>query len=140
MEFDASLADLIVYHEQFVGKDNQQLRLLSAQLDKDNQNQNQKLVGLNFLHTSQENPLFSSSIYNGIENQARVHFSKLVVTLKLEALLSIFKFQDSLMKNLSKNTPAEPAITKQEEIKNVEDNKTNEKILEKLLRKMVRFL
>jgi hypothetical protein len=30
MEFDASLADLIVYHEQFIGTDNQQLRLLSA--------------------------------------------------------------------------------------------------------------
>ena len=35
MEFDASLADLIVYHEQFIGKDNQQLRLLSAQLNTD---------------------------------------------------------------------------------------------------------
>jgi hypothetical protein len=135
MEFDASLADLIVYHEQFIGKDNQQLRLLSAQLDKENQNQNQKLVSVKFLHTSQENPLFLSSSYNGIENQAHVHFSKLVVTLQLEALLSIFKFQDSLMKKLAKETLEDPIKKKQreeeekkqKEIKNAEDNKNNEK-------------
>ncbi|CAF0945953.1 unnamed protein product [Adineta ricciae] len=100
MEFNASLEDLIVYHQQFIGKDNQKLRLLSAQLDKKNAGGDQKLVSLYFLHTSAENPLFSSPTYDGIENRARVHFSKLVVMLQLEALLSIFKFQDSLMKKL----------------------------------------
>jgi hypothetical protein len=105
MEFDASLADFIVYHEQFIGKDNQQLRLLSAELNEKTQiqQQDQKLVSVNFLHTSPENPLFSSSIYNGIENKAHVHFTKLVVTLQLEALLSILRFQDALMKKLPKD-------------------------------------
>jgi hypothetical protein len=115
MEFDASLADLIVYHEQFVGNDNQQLRLLSAHLDTENEDQNQKLVSVNFLHTSNENPSFSSSIYNGIENQANVHFSKLVVTLQLEALLSILRFQDSLMKSLPTDKPEDQAKKKEEE-------------------------
>jgi len=41
MEFDASLPDLIVYHEQFFGKDNQQLRLLSTKLK---QNQSVPLI------------------------------------------------------------------------------------------------
>ncbi|CAF4662309.1 unnamed protein product, partial [Rotaria socialis] len=81
MEFDASLANSVVYHEQFIGKDNQQLRLLSAQLEQINNDENQKLVSLNFLHTSSENPLFLSPTYNGIENRAHVHFSKLAVTL-----------------------------------------------------------
>lgn len=105
MEFDASLADLIVYHEQFIGKDNRQLRLLSAELNKENTNkeQNQKLVSVNFLHTSPENPLFNTSIYNGIENKAYVHFTKLVVILQLEALLSILRFQDALVKKLPKD-------------------------------------
>jgi len=105
MEFDASLANLIVYHEQFIGKDNQQLRLLSAQLNTNNQiqEQNQKLVSVNFLHTSPDNPLFLSSTYNGIENKAHVHFTKLVVILQLEALLSILRFQDALLKKLPKD-------------------------------------
>lgn len=103
MEFDASLANLTVYHEQFIGKDNQQLRLLSAQLNKTNENNDEKLVSVNFLHTSPDNPLFKSSIYNGIENKAHVHLSKLVVTLQLEALLSILRFQDALMKKLPKD-------------------------------------
>ena len=121
MEFDASLADLIVYHEQFVGKDNQQLRLLSAQLNIDANNQiiqqDQKLVSVQFLHTSPENPLFLSSNYNGIENRAHVHFSKLVVTLQLEALLSILRFQDALVKKLPKDTPEEELKKKEEEEK-----------------------
>ncbi|CAF2884584.1 unnamed protein product [Rotaria sp. Silwood2] len=50
MKFDASLANLIVYHEQFI-------------------------ASVNFLHTSPENPLFLTSNYNGIENKAHVHFS-----------------------------------------------------------------
>jgi hypothetical protein len=105
MEFDASLANLIVYHEQFVGKDKQQLCLLSAELNRDNPNeeQDQKLVSVNFLHTSPKNPLFSSSIYNGIENKAHVHLTKLVVTLQVEALLSILRFQDTLSKKLPKD-------------------------------------
>ena len=122
MEFNASLQDLIVYHQQFIGKDNQKLRLLSAQLDKKNAGGDQKLVSLYFLHTSAENPLFSSPTYDRIENQARVHFSKLVVTLQLEALLSIFKFQDSLMKKLPVDVKDDATKPKVED-----ENKTNEK-------------
>ena len=69
----------------------------------------------NFLHTSPENPLFLSSNYNGIENKAHVHFTKLVVTLQLEALLSILRFQDALMKKLPKDTPEEELKKKEEE-------------------------
>lgn len=136
INFDASLANLIVYHEQFIGKDNQHLRLLSAQLEQMNNNENQKLVSLKYLHTSSENPLFLSSDYEGIENRARLHFSKLVVTLKLEALLSILRFQDSLMKKLPQETPEnqekkkqEEEQKKQQEQKSVEDNKNNDKIV-----------
>ncbi|UJR35157.1 hypothetical protein I4U23_027926 [Adineta vaga] len=135
MEFNASLADLIVYHEQFVGKDNQQLRLLSAQLNKDeNNSEHEKLVSVNFLHTSPDNPLFSSSTYNGIENRAHIHMTKLVVTLQLEALLSILRFQDALLKKLPKDTPEmelkkrlqeeEEETKKQQELKVPEDNRT----------------
>jgi hypothetical protein len=49
------------------------------------------------IHTSSNNPLFTSSKYNGLENKIRIHFSKLVVTLQLEALLSIMRFQDNIM-------------------------------------------
>lgn len=109
MDFEASLADFIVYHEQFIGGDNQQLRLLSAQLDETKPNEDQKLVSVQLLHTSPENPLFDSPLYNNVENNAQVKFSKLVVNLKLEALLSILRFQDSLMKKLPQSTPTAPA-------------------------------
>ncbi len=89
IEFDASLADLIVYHEQFIDKDNQHLRLLSAQLNRENST-DQKLVNVKFLHTS--------SIY-----QVHIHLTKFIMNLQLEALLSIFKFVDSLVKKLPKN-------------------------------------
>ncbi|CAF3899768.1 unnamed protein product, partial [Rotaria magnacalcarata] len=126
MEFDASLANLIVYHEQFVGKDNQQLRLLSAQLEQTNNYQSQKLVSLNLLHTSSENPLFLSPTYDGIENRAHVHFSKLVVTLQLEALLSILRFQDSLMKKLPQDT-SETQPKERQDQKQIEDIKNSDK-------------
>jgi hypothetical protein len=117
MEFDASLTDFIVYHEQFIGKDNQRLRLLSAEVIELEGEENQKLVSMKFLHTSPENPLFLSPNYNGIENEADVHFSKLCVTLQLEALLSIFRFQDSLMKKLPQDSQEDQAKKKQEEEK-----------------------
>jgi hypothetical protein len=131
MEFDASLADLIVYHEQFIGKDNQQLRLLSAELNETNNQidqQNQKLVSVNFLHTSPENPLFASSIYNGIENKAHVHFTKLVVILQLEALLSILRFQDALLKKLPKDILEDE--TKKKEGEDEEEKKQQLKLPE----------
>jgi hypothetical protein len=136
MEVQASLTDFIVYHQQFIGKDNQPLRLLSAEVIEAEGEENQKLVDMNFHHTSLENPLFLSSPYNGIENKAKINLSKLVVTLQLEALLSIFKFQDSLMKKLPKDSPEDQAKKKQEEEekKKQEEQKTaeeNKKIVKK---------
>ncbi|CAF1256037.1 unnamed protein product [Rotaria sordida] len=100
IEFQASLDDFIIYHEQFITKDNQHLRFLAAQ-HEENQNidkiNSKKLVSLHILHTSSNNPLFTSSKYDGLENKIRIHFSKLIVTLQLEALLSIMKFQDNFM-------------------------------------------
>lgn len=112
MEFDASLANLIVYHEQFIGKDNQQLRLLSAELNSPEE-EDKKLVSLNFLHTSPSNPLFFSSMYNGIENKALLHLTKLKVTLQLEALLSILRFQDVLSRKLPKDILEDDSKKKQ---------------------------
>lgn len=133
MEFDASLVNLIVYHEQFIGKNNQQLCLLSAQVNKNNDNQineeNQKLVSFHFLHTSSENPLFLSPTYDGTENRAHVHFSKLVVTLQLEALLSILRFQDSLLKKLPQESTDAQAKQKQEqEQKSISEAKSTDKL------------
>lgn len=122
MEFDASLANLIVYHEQFVDKDNQHLHLLSAQLNS-TEEQDQKLVSLNFLHTSPSNPLFYSSIYNGIENKAYIHMTKLVVTLQLEALLSILRFQDVISRKLPKDILEDESKKKQPQLLAVEENK-----------------
>ena len=56
MEFNVSLTNLILYHEQSIGKDNQHLCLLSALLNKENSIQTS--ISLHFLHTSSENPLF----------------------------------------------------------------------------------
>ncbi|CAF0869350.1 unnamed protein product [Rotaria sordida] len=131
MVFDASLADLILYHEHFIGKDNQRLCLLSAQIHKNDSSeinqQIQQLVSINFLHTTRENPLFSSSYYNGIENKAYVHFSKLVVILQLEALLSILRFQDALSKKISKvildNDVKKKDEEKKQQLKLPEENK-----------------
>ena len=115
MQFNASLSDLIVYHEQFVGKDNEQLRLLSAQYIEQEGEETRNLVSMNVLHTSRENPLFLQSPYDGIENKVNVNFSKLVVNLQLEALLSIFKFQDTVNKQLAKDSQETPVKQKQEE-------------------------
>jgi len=115
MDFQASLADFIVYHQQFIGKDNQQLRLLSAQLDSTKSDEDQKLISLHLLHTSPENPSFTSSTYNSIENNVDVKLNKLVVTLKLEALLSIMRFQDTLMKKLPQSSTSTAVVPVKEE-------------------------
>lgn len=127
MEFQASLADFIVYHEQFIGGDNERLRLLAAQLDEGKNEEDRKLVSVHLLHTSKDNPLFLDPTYNGIENVAKVTFSKLVVMLKLEALLSILRFQDSMMKKLPQGTPAIEAKKDEEEGGGEKTEKTGKK-------------
>jgi len=120
MGFDAPSIDFIVYHEQ--------LHLLSTQYIELEGEKDQKLVNANVLHTSPENRLFSSPNYNEIENRTSVRSSKLVVTLQLEALLSISKFQDSLAEKLPQDIP-------EEQVK----KKKKKKKIKKLSRKMVRF-
>lgn len=127
MQFDASLSDLIVFHEQFTGKDETALRLLSAEYIEQEGEEIRNLVIANILHTSRENPLFRSSPYDGIENKVNVNFSKLVVNLQLEALLSIFKFQDTVMKQLATDSPDTPVKKKQEEEQQSQKNAEEEK-------------
>lgn len=123
MHFNASLSDLIVYHEQFTGKDETTLRLLSAEYIEQEGEESRDLVSMNILHTSRENPLFQSSPYDGIENKLGVNLSKLVVNLQLEALLSIFKFQDTVMKQLAADAPAKKKPEEEQQLKNPEEEK-----------------
>jgi len=113
IEFQASLDDLIIFHEQFITKDNHHLRFLAAQYEE-NENINKinsnKLVTIHILHTSSNNPLFTSSKYDRLENKIRTHLSKLVLTLQLEALLSIMRFQDNIIQKWPKNSLEEQAI------------------------------
>ena len=125
MEFSASLTDFIVYHMQFVDKDDQKLRLLSAQLDKETNHEetDKQLASVTFSHTSPENPSFNSDIYKSIENRANFHVAKLVVTLQLEALLSIVRFQDSLLKKLPKELLDDDGKNKEEDFKHQQQSK-----------------
>lgn len=83
-EFRASLDDLIVFHEQFVTKNDDRLRLLAAQPNL----QSKKLVMIHVLNTS--------STHGKAENNVHIHLSKFVMVLQLEALLSILRFQDNI--------------------------------------------
>ena len=132
MEFEASLTDFIVYHEQFVGKDGQKLRLLSAEVIEAEGEENQKLVDLSFRHTSAENPLFALAPYNGVESEAKIQVNKLVIMLQLEALLSIFKFQDTVMKKLPQEPVVEqPKKEEQPEPTKEQKEEENKKIVKK---------
>jgi hypothetical protein len=113
IEFQASLNDLIIFHEQFITKDNHHLRFLAAQYEE-NENINKinsnKLVTIHILHRSSNNPLFKSLKYDRLKNKIRIHLSKLIFTLQLEALLSIMRFQDNIMQKWPKNSFEEQAI------------------------------
>ncbi|CAF4608864.1 unnamed protein product [Rotaria sp. Silwood1] len=127
IEFQASLDDFTIYHEQFITKDNHQLRFLAAQheenqiIDKTN---SKKLVSIHILHTSSDNPLFTSSKYDELENKVRIHLSKLIVTLQLEALLSIMKFQDNIMQKWPTDIFEQQIKKTQLSRKVFEDNRT----------------
>jgi hypothetical protein len=96
IEFDASLADLIILHEQFLTNNNKPLHLLSSAVDD-------QLLSVKCLFTSPENPLFYSAPYNSIENKVQVHISKPLLILQVEALASILRFQHDLMEKLPKS-------------------------------------
>ena len=89
IEFQASLDDLIILHEQFITGDNSHLQILAAQRNG-NETISKKLVTVHLLHTS--------SKHNELKNRIRIDLNKFLVTLQLEAVLSMMRFQDNLMK------------------------------------------
>ncbi|CAF4497379.1 unnamed protein product [Rotaria socialis] len=112
IELEVSLHDFIIYHEQFITKDNQHLRFLAAQHEEnqvDVKMNSKELVSIHILHTSPDNPLFKSPQYNGIENKVRIQLNKLIFTMHLEALLSIMKFQNNIMEKWPRATVEEQA-------------------------------
>ena len=65
IELNASLANLIIVHEQFLSNMNEPLRLFSTE-------NNGTLFAVKCLFTSPENPLFYSDPYNSIENRIQL--------------------------------------------------------------------
>ncbi|CAF1293254.1 unnamed protein product, partial [Didymodactylos carnosus] len=100
IDFDISVADLIVIHEQFITKTNDRLRLIAVEHHRDRVND--PFISIHGLLTSSVNPLLASTPYNGIENQVKVHIGKPVLLLQLEPLLSIVRFKNDLMDKISK--------------------------------------
>jgi hypothetical protein len=136
IEFQASLDDLIIFHEQFITETNSHLRILAAQYDE-NQIHSKKLVDIHVLHTSADNPLLTSSKYGGLENKVRIHLSKFIVTLQLDALLSIMRFQDNIMQKWPKERMTEENKTMLSLGKIVNKNSENEFLLWKRIRRGV---
>ncbi|CAF3768117.1 unnamed protein product [Adineta steineri] len=96
IEFNFSLEDFYLIHQQFETKDNKKLYLIGNQ-----HNDNSKLLVINGLLTSIENPLFSSSPYNSIENKIHINFSQSNLNIQLEALTSILIFKNNIIKQFS---------------------------------------
>ena len=96
IEFDLSLENFHIIHQQFEIEQNKKLYLF------DNQHNEKKLLSINGLLTSTENPLFSSDPYNSIENRIRMNLSKSILNLQLEAFTSIILFKNNLMNQLSR--------------------------------------
>lgn len=114
-EFQASLDDFIVLHEQFITKNNEHLRLLAAQPNL----QSKKLVMIHVLNTSSKSAKPENSIH--------VHLSKFVMILQLEALLSILRFQD----NITQKWPKAQLTTEEKKtIDEKEDHPTNSTALD----------
>lgn len=107
VEFKMSLDDFIIFHEQFITKDNEHLRLVASQHERNENTTNidsNKLIHINVLHTSSDNPLFTSSKYGELENKVDVRFNRLILTIQLEALLSIMKFQNNIKEKWPKGS------------------------------------
>ncbi|CAF4278394.1 unnamed protein product [Rotaria sp. Silwood2] len=100
IDFNASLADFIIVHEQFITTNNDRLCLIA--MERLHNRENDKLISINGLLTSSANPKFTSAPYNSLENQIHVHIGKSVLMLQLEALLSIIRFKNDLMGKISK--------------------------------------
>ncbi|CAF1170061.1 unnamed protein product [Rotaria sordida] len=101
INFNASLADFIIIHEQFITNNNDRLCLIAMERLSDRENDT--LISINGFLTSPVNPNFASAPYNSIENQIHVHIGKPILMLQLEAVLSIIRFQNDIMKKISKD-------------------------------------
>ncbi|CAF4025308.1 unnamed protein product [Rotaria sp. Silwood2] len=99
IDFNASLADFSIVHEQFVTNNNDRLCLIAMERLRDRENGT--LISISGLLTSPVNPNFASAPYYAIENQIRVHIGKPVLMLQLEALLSIIRFKNDIMEKIS---------------------------------------
>ncbi|CAF1527950.1 unnamed protein product, partial [Adineta steineri] len=87
IDFDISLTDLNITHEQFLTTSNSALRIISIEHHANQENKH--LLSIQGLLTSSVNPSFDSAPYNSIENQARLHIAKPVLMLQLEPFVSI---------------------------------------------------
>jgi hypothetical protein len=106
VEFDLSLEDFYIIHQQFETKDDKKFYLFGGQ-HKD------KLLNISGLLTSAENPLFSSPPYNSVENKYRISLSKSILNLQLEAFSSVVIFKNNLLNKLSRQSDQ----TKTEQVK-----------------------
>jgi hypothetical protein len=105
MEFNASLEDFVIIHEQFETKDNNRLHLFSCE-------NNSLFFRINCLLTSTKNPSFSSSPYNSIENNIHLELTRSILNIQLEALTSIIQYKNNIQEKLS-NLPKEKSKQKQ---------------------------
>ncbi|CAF3978777.1 unnamed protein product [Adineta steineri] len=117
IDFDISLSDLNITHEQFLTTSNTSLRLVSIEHHPNQDNKH--LISIQGLLTSSVNPSFDSAPYNSIENQARLHIAKPVLMLQLEPFVSIIQFKNNVMEKISQEQHQIPAkrSTQQQVIK-----------------------
>ncbi|CAF4001283.1 unnamed protein product, partial [Adineta steineri] len=107
IDFDISLSDLNITHEQFLTTSNTSLRLVSIEHHPNQDNKH--LISIQGLLTSSVNPSFDSAPYNSIENQARLHIAKPVLMLQLEPFVSIIQFKNNVMEKISQEQHQIPA-------------------------------
>ncbi|CAF1398617.1 unnamed protein product [Adineta ricciae] len=94
IEFDLSLQDVTIIHQQFKTEENKKFSLLSKQ------HQN-KIFTIAGLLTSADNPLFSVASYNSIENQISITMSRFILNIQLEIIQSILMFKNNITKQLA---------------------------------------
>ena len=92
LTLQACLTDIVVLHEQTRPNPH---RFFSTMDQKGN------LLKMNCLLTSPENPLFYSSPYDRIENQVHLQISTPMASVQLEAVKSLLRFRDGLVRRVS---------------------------------------
>ena len=87
MDFDASLEDLIITHEQYRSSTDESLRLFSSETDEN-------LIVMKCLFTSPENPLFYSEPYRKMENRIHIRLTPAILRFQIEPILQLLTFRD----------------------------------------------